>query len=491
MAGSNLSNFFSIDVNTNGSLNVAGTFQSLLAPQALFIANISTATGSITNSRVIGDSGRFNSFYSYGHKNSSIFNDNMIITGYNYATNSGYANLVTTKVPASVILNTGQYDNWTITNPTIYQVSAPLTLVDSGYTLSVSSILLSEDVREIDDSPIDGYEITSLGSSGIFDVTIKGNLNMNDEFIIPSISGSPGQTLVIPSVGDTLVWRSLSGVDALQGEIPFGGCGGGSLTTSPNLSFNCKQGNIILGGYGDYFYNNDTLSCNTGIIGGYCNGVYYGYSSIISGGYYNYLSYSSNTSIIGGQYNDTDGTNDGIIGGGRSNRLSNSNKSAILGGYQNSINSSSNSIILGGNSLSLTSQDNTVLIPKLLISNNTNNFMEILDSSSGGSVIFTGPLSATNTIQVPDASGTLALTSQIPESSHGESDPQSGDGVTTSFLIPYLTGTAPTFANIIPLTADATGLFYLGFSGTNIQINYLTAPPLGTNNLSWFYQAIV
>ncbi len=64
----------------------------------------------------------------------------------------------------------------------------------------------------------------------------------------------------------------------------------------------------------------------------------------------------------------------------------------------------------------------------------------------------------------------------------------SGDGTTTTFTIPHGLVAEPKVVQVTPLSADASGQFYVTKDATNIYVNYITAPPAGTNNivLSWY-----
>mgnify|MGYP000333038946 CR=1 FL=1 len=63
----------------------------------------------------------------------------------------------------------------------------------------------------------------------------------------------------------------------------------------------------------------------------------------------------------------------------------------------------------------------------------------------------------------------------------------SGDGSATQFTIPHGLVAEPSVVNVTPLSADAAGDFYVTKDADNIYVNYLTAPPSGTDNvvLAW------
>lgn len=64
----------------------------------------------------------------------------------------------------------------------------------------------------------------------------------------------------------------------------------------------------------------------------------------------------------------------------------------------------------------------------------------------------------------------------------------SGDGITTQFTITHGLVSTPNKVLVTPMSADASGDFYVTVDATNIYVNYKTAPPSGTNNikLTWY-----
>ena len=63
-----------------------------------------------------------------------------------------------------------------------------------------------------------------------------------------------------------------------------------------------------------------------------------------------------------------------------------------------------------------------------------------------------------------------------------------GDGTTTQFKIAHGLTSTPSKVLVTPASSNATGSFYVTVDATYIYVNYLTAPPSGTNNvvLSWY-----
>jgi len=64
----------------------------------------------------------------------------------------------------------------------------------------------------------------------------------------------------------------------------------------------------------------------------------------------------------------------------------------------------------------------------------------------------------------------------------------SGDGSTAQFSIAHGLVSEPSKVQVTPMTEDAAGDFYVTKDSTNIYVNYLSAPPSGSNNvkLSWY-----
>lgn len=73
----------------------------------------------------------------------------------------------------------------------------------------------------------------------------------------------------------------------------------------------------------------------------------------------------------------------------------------------------------------------------------------------------------------------------------GLSATQSGNGSTTVFNIAHGCFATPGYVMAQPATADARGDFSLSATATNVVITYPVAPPTGTNNLQWYWNAQV
>ena len=66
---------------------------------------------------------------------------------------------------------------------------------------------------------------------------------------------------------------------------------------------------------------------------------------------------------------------------------------------------------------------------------------------------------------------------------------QSGNASTTAFNIAHGLTSTPTWVNVVPNSVDARGTPSITLSSTNITVTYPVAPPTGTNNLAWNWQA--
>lgn len=59
----------------------------------------------------------------------------------------------------------------------------------------------------------------------------------------------------------------------------------------------------------------------------------------------------------------------------------------------------------------------------------------------------------------------------------------------STYTIPHGLGASPSCYNVIPASADAAGIQYVEANATNLVIHYASAPPTGTNNLKWTWEA--
>jgi len=102
------------------------------------------------------------------------------------------------------------------------------------------------------------------------------------------------------------------------------------------------------------------------------------------------------------------------------------------------------------------------------------------DGSANKNIVFTD--SRVNPAQVKGA--TLSGSYRVE---NGGVATFSGDGSTTQFAIEHGLVSEPSVANVTPMSSDAVGDFYVTKDSTYIYVNYLTAPPSGTDNvvLSW------
>ena len=71
------------------------------------------------------------------------------------------------------------------------------------------------------------------------------------------------------------------------------------------------------------------------------------------------------------------------------------------------------------------------------------------------------------------------------------SSTQSGNASTKAFNIAHGLFTTPTQWSVIPTTSDAVGTPVITATSTNLVVTYPTAPPTGTNNLTWVWRADV
>jgi hypothetical protein len=66
---------------------------------------------------------------------------------------------------------------------------------------------------------------------------------------------------------------------------------------------------------------------------------------------------------------------------------------------------------------------------------------------------------------------------------------QAGDGSQTSFTVAHNMDEVPVWVQIQPMSKDATSDAWVSVDESSITINYITAPPSGTDNLQWGWYA--
>lgn len=214
MAASNfLNQLLTIDIDTDSNLYVMGyTNQDI--PQ-IFYGKMDI-NGNFSFVKTLGLSTGSGTYFWYdnGHKALSVIDDSILMTGYTYPLNDSASDLFIANMPTTDNIQDGVYGRWhLVTPPFTVQPYSGFDLGDSGFGLSASDISTSTDTRTIIDVDSPGQEIVFL-SGGIFSVDVLGKLNMNNYYSLPSGRGQFGQTLVMPQIGNTLVWAN-----AARGQV--------------------------------------------------------------------------------------------------------------------------------------------------------------------------------------------------------------------------------------------------------------------------------
>jgi hypothetical protein len=117
-----------------------------------------------------------------------------------------------------------------------------------------------------------------------------------------------------------------------------------------------------------------------------------------------------------------------------------------------------------------------------------NDFVTLYEGSSvTGTTYLFNEFSGTTTI---DGSNQSFYHNTGIISENASTETQSGDGSTTTFTIPHGLDFTPTIRNVWPESADAAGDFYISnATASAIEITYASAPPSGTDNLTWGFEA--
>lgn len=68
----------------------------------------------------------------------------------------------------------------------------------------------------------------------------------------------------------------------------------------------------------------------------------------------------------------------------------------------------------------------------------------------------------------------------------GETAAVSGDGTATTFTLPHSLGSSPTSVSVQPMSVDGSADFYVSKKTSSaVEVTYETAPPSGTDNLTY------
>lgn len=108
--------------------------------------------------------------------------------------------------------------------------------------------------------------------------------------------------------------------------------------------------------------------------------------------------------------------------------------------------------------------------------------------SEGSTLFYNGAL-YTKTTNITSTSGWKNLTNVLNEG--GTVATFNGDGKTKTFSIAHGQTAQPNKVSVTPRSADAASLYYVSLNATNITVNFLTAPPTGTNNIQFIWRAAI
>ncbi|GAA3403738.1 glycosyl hydrolase family 28-related protein [Paenibacillus hodogayensis] len=131
----------------------------------------------------------------------------------------------------------------------------------------------------------------------------------------------------------------------------------------------------------------------------------------------------------------------------------------------------------------------------------TNGCINIFGSWDKALLKFTDATSWVTSYLWVDTSGILRTKrSSAPTSDHdgyavGEqgirkgTSTQSANASAVQFLVPHGLGSVPSYYNLLPASADASGIQYVEADSTNLIIHYSLAPSAGSSNMIWKWEA--
>lgn len=204
----------SIDFNDNdGFLYLSQSFN-----RNLFVSKIDK-DGNIIWQNIVGTNNNEGNYYNNGHRSTKATNDSLYITGYNNnnivpgeRNTSGSNNMFLLKYDLNG-LSADTFQDWIIT-PASFTQSNYISYTSSNITLSITSItqLITKSNFEIVDVVIPGN--TNFGFDSYLtnfrnkktQLKVKGEINVNDLYVLPESTGKNGEVLTYPTSGNTLQW---------------------------------------------------------------------------------------------------------------------------------------------------------------------------------------------------------------------------------------------------------------------------------------------
>ena len=204
----------SIDFNDNdGFLYLSQSFN-----RNLFVSKIDK-DGNIIWQNIVGTNNNESNYYNNGHRSIKATNDSLYITGYNNnnivpgeRNTSGSNNMFLLKYDLNG-LSADTFQDWIIT-PASFTQSNYISYTSSNITLSITSItqLITKSNFEIVDVVIpsntnfgfDSY-LTNFRNKKT-QLKVKGEINVNDLYVLPESTGKNGEVLTYPTSGNTLQW---------------------------------------------------------------------------------------------------------------------------------------------------------------------------------------------------------------------------------------------------------------------------------------------
>jgi uncharacterized delta-60 repeat protein len=209
-----INSIYAIDFNIDGFLYISTVFNN-----DFIIFKIDT-NGNIIWQNIVGTNTNEYTHYNNGHRSIKSTNDSLYVTGYNYdnivPNNDRYgteqSNMFLIKYDLNGLDN-NTFQDWTIISSSFSQIDYTFaTFSNISLTTATFSHPITKTHFEIIDVVIPGN--TNFGfdsyltnfSNKKTQLKVKGEINVNDLYVLPESTGKSGEVLTYPDSGNTLQW---------------------------------------------------------------------------------------------------------------------------------------------------------------------------------------------------------------------------------------------------------------------------------------------
>ena len=200
-----ISNITSIDFNVDGFLYISTIFNG-----DVIIFKIDT-DGNIIWQNIVGTNFDEDTYHNNGHRSIKTTNDSLYVTGYNYnnivpgeryGTNT--SNMFLLKYDLNGLDN-NTFQDWTIISSSFSQSDYMFT---TSSNISLTTATFSHPITKTHFDLINANfdsQLTNFSNKKT-QLKVKGEINVNDLYVLPESTGKTGEVLTYPTSGNTLQW---------------------------------------------------------------------------------------------------------------------------------------------------------------------------------------------------------------------------------------------------------------------------------------------